>query len=293
MVGNPEFCHPELWSVWDVMEQFLAHELATVFWISGQANGCATTGGRLTVALQEALVHFGKSREEVSQVVDAASRLGTWSALEPVIQQFERLPLSTVARAKFKRIIEEAKDGKCSSSTIETLLRELLFDTVLELTEPMFFCVKASHRALYEQREPPFGDIVETTFPDSKRDVAAAARCLALDEWTACVFHLMRVLEHGLRKMAARFGVPFATDSWHRVIKGIEDGISDLRNKPSLTDLERREITYYSEAASQFRHIKDAWRNHVSHAREHYDERDANSVCAHVKELMQHLTTNP
>jgi hypothetical protein len=73
------------------------------------------------------------------------------------------------------------------------------------------------------------------------------------------------------------------------VIKGIEDGITDLRNKRGLTDQDRKEITYYSDAASQFRHFKDAWRNHVSHGREHYDQRDAEKVLTNVREFMQHL----
>ena len=89
--------------------------------------------------------------------------------------------------------------------------------------------------------------------------------------------------------MAKRFNVPFAVDSWHKVIKGIEDGITDLRNKQGLTEQDRKEITHYSDAASQFRHFKDAWRNHVAHGREHYDDRDADKVLTHVIEFMKHL----
>jgi hypothetical protein len=146
-------------------------------------------------------------------------------------------------------------------------------------------------KALYEQPAPLFGDSVHAAFPDGYRDIAAAGRCIALREGTAAVFHLMRVLEHGLRLMATRFGVPFATDSWHKVIRGIEDGINDLRNKQGLTDHDRAEITYYSDAASQFRHFKDAWRNHVSHAREHYSADEAQKVMNHVREFMLHLAS--
>jgi hypothetical protein len=130
---------------------------------------------------------------------------------------------------------------------------------------------------------------VATAFPDAKRDIEASARCLALREWTACVFHSMRTLEHGLRPVATRFDVPFTTDSWHAVLKGIEAGITALRNKPNLTVDDRLEITFYSDAATQFRHFKDAWRNHVSHSREHYDDRDAPRVFDHVRDFMQHM----
>jgi hypothetical protein len=62
-----------------------------------------------------------------------------------------------------------------------------------------------------------------------------------------------RVSEHGLRKMASRFFVPFAADSGHKMIKGIDDRITALRNEPGLTDADRKEIAYYLDAASRFR----------------------------------------
>ena len=100
------------------------------------------------------------------------------------------------------------------------------------------------------------------------------------------------LLEHGLRLVAERFNVPFATDSWHKVIRGVEEGLAGLRNRSALSDADRRDITVYSEAAAQFRYFKDAWRNHVSHSRESYDERDASTVMTHVREFMHHLATN-
>ena len=185
-------------------------------------------------------------------------------------------------------VLEEQFDG-CSA---KARLDELMHDLVAELAEPMFLHIGPERRPLYEQTEPLFGSVVETKFADASQDIASAGRCLALDEWTACVFHLMRVLEHGLRLMAQRFGVPFQVDSWHKVIKEIEDGITALRNtnKPGgLTQRDREEITHYSDAASQFRHFKDAWRNHVSHARATYDEREAQKVWDHTKEFMTTL----
>lgn len=134
----------------------------------------------------------------------------------------------------------------------------------------------------------PWGNDVATRFPDAAKDISAAGRCLVFREWTACVFHSMRTLEHGLRPMAEHFDVGFTTESWHAVLKGIEDGISELRNKRGLTDKDRDEITFYSEAATQFRYFKDVWRNHVSHGRDHYDDRDAKRVYEHVRDFMQH-----
>lgn len=193
---------------------------------------------------------------------------------------------------KMARILEHMTPETFDGAEVKVRLDELLYDLLAELRTPMFLYVAPEKRELYEQIAAPFGELVQDKFPDAAGDIAAAGRCLALDEPTACVFHLMRVLEHGLRAMATQFGVPFQVDSWHKVIKGIEDGIATRRNtnKPGgLTEKDRAEITHYSDAASQFRYFKDAWRNHVSHARVSYSERDAEKVWTHTKEFMQAL----
>ena len=176
-----------------------------------------------------------------------------------------------------------------SVEVLQALSAELIFNVQSELESNVFLVVHPSRRQLFEQAAPQFGVEVETQFPQSSKDIAAAGRCYALEEWTACVFHSMRVLEHGLRAMATRFDVPCGVDSWHKIISGIEDGLTRLRNKHGLTDQDRNEITHYSDAAAQFRYFKDAWRNHVSHSGEFYDERDAEKVFRHVREFMQQL----
>jgi HEPN domain-containing protein len=204
-------------------------------------------------------------------------------------RELEEAALPTRFGEKLARIRKMVLNDPLDANTVCVLLDELALDVLAELREPIFLHVSHEKRALYEQREFPFGAEVAAAFPDATRDIAAAARCLALDEWTACVFHSMRVLEHGLRSLAQRFGVPFAQDSWHKVIEGVETGIEALRNKPGLTEKDRAAITALSEAATQFRYFKDAWRNHVAHAREHYDERDAERVFSHVRDFMQHM----
>ena len=52
-----------------------------------------------------------------------------------------------------------------------------------------------------------FGDDVARAFPSSKGDIDEAGKCLALDRGTACVFHLMRILEIGLQLLAAKLGI--------------------------------------------------------------------------------------
>jgi hypothetical protein len=106
----------------------------------------------------------------------------------------------------------------------------------------------------------------------------------------------MRVLEHGLRDLAARVGATFATsielENWKNIIDVIEKQIRAQEALPKSPQ-KSEDLQFYTKAASQFWHFKDAWRNHVSHAREYYDEAEAMNVFNGVKHLMQQLATRP
>src|SRR5437588_7499290 len=65
----------------------------------------------------------------------------------------------------------------------------------------------------FESMEPPFGQKVFDQFPSAIDDAVEASNCLALERNTAVVFHVMRVMEAGLKVLAAELGIPYAP-SW-------------------------------------------------------------------------------
>jgi hypothetical protein len=175
-----------------------------------------------------------------------------------------------------------------------TLAVEFQNNLIAELAEPTFMYLPTERATLYAGGSTSFGSAVLDRFPKAEYDIGAAARCMALDEWTAAVFHLMRVAEHALRRVAGRLGVPMAKQldakQWKDIIEAIDDGVAKLRN-PTKGKKDHRKVQYYSEAAISFMHIKEAWRNHVSHAKATYDERETQAVWDTVRHLMQHLAT--
>jgi hypothetical protein len=101
----------------------------------------------------------------------------------------------------------------------------------------------------------------------------------------------MRVLEHGLRALADRIGLPtdaMAHENWKNVIDRIAARIWGIETLPKSVE-KSAALKAYSEAAVQFRYFKDAWRNYVSHTNEPSDEREALSVWGHVKDFMEQL----
>ena len=114
---------------------------------------------------------------------------------------------------------------------------------------------------------------------------------MALSEWTACVFHLMRSVEVALREMAVRVGLPpdaMALENWKNILDQIEKKLREMESLPKSSE-KARTIQELSSCAVQFRYFKDAWRNHVAHAHKSYDERDALEIWHHVRNVMSHI----
>ena len=102
----------------------------------------------------------------------------------------------------------------------------------------------------------------------------------------------MRVLETGLTALGAIFGVSLAHTNWAPAIEQIESKIRDMHKDPMwkvLPDCKEQQ-EFYSQAASHFGILKDAWRNYTAHARGKYDEQEASDVMTGVRAFMQKLT---
>lgn len=140
-----------------------------------------------------------------------------------------------------------------------------------------------------------FGEKVSLNFPSALEDIKEAGNCYATDRNTACVFHCMRVLEHGLRALAKRLRVTLPKNlhidlaEWGKLIDRIEEEIEKIEKVRKRTPQRERDLEFYHSAASQFRHFKNAWRNHVMHSRAWYDHEEAGKVLRHVREFMRHL----
>ncbi|MEJ7811355.1 MAG: hypothetical protein WKG32_13170 [Gemmatimonadaceae bacterium] len=194
-----------------------------------------------------------------------------------------------------------------------------------ELADRRFLYVSNKVVPYYES---PFEgwDGVREVFPDAEYDITEAGKCFALGCHTACVLHLMRVLEIGLRRMAKRFGVSVADKAWHNVITGIQARINAIDSGDTSrarrksregklrqgtpahgaprTDKEKKAderaarrtkaaLHFYSLAATQFRFFKEAVRNYAMHARTTYGEDQARTIYDAVRAFMVSLAVAP
>jgi hypothetical protein len=139
---------------------------------------------------------------------------------------------------------------------------------------------------------PQMSKQITDAFPSSAKDLIEACKCYALDRNSASVFHSMGVLQKGLYALAADLGVEFTEgielENWQNIIESIEKKIREMQALKKGKEKDAK-LTFYSEAAVQFRYVKDAWRNHVGHQREEYDSDQAHSILIHVRDFMKQL----
>ncbi len=219
-----------------------------------------------------------------------------WKNAEKQILELKRaaknLPVSESFRGQVDRALACAKRRDAIElSYLQSILEEISHNFIAELDAHLFLLVPFELKSYYVAPEEITGPEFESVFPDAIKDAHSGMRCYALDEWTASVFHFMRVLEHGIRRLAELLKIEtgnIAFENWKNILDQIEKKIRAMEPLPK--SLEKSvNLTYLSESATNFRYFKDAWRNHVSHSRVSYDSRDAKRVMDHVIDFMQHL----
>jgi hypothetical protein len=148
-----------------------------------------------------------------------------------------------------------------------------------------------SDRAEYYGTSALFGDLVGENFSSANFDIKEAGNCYAAGRDTACVFHLMRVLEIGLRALGKVFGVSLEHVNWAPALDQIESKIREMHKEPAWKALPdcKEQQEFYAQAASHFGVLKDAWRNYTVHVRGKYTPEEAELILRSTRGFMQKL----
>jgi len=198
------------------------------------------------------------------------------NALEYAAYACKDLPLGTLSK-EIKRAKVEHRDG----SVVDRLKTDLIrlykrFED--ELQDRRFFYVSPEYARYYGQ-ESAFGPGVEEKFPEAAEDVENAGDCLALNQGTACVFHLMRAMEVVVRRLARRFSLPTGLDvTWVVLTGNMTDKIASWPKK------HKRAI--WSAAVSNLHHVGRATRNPTMHPKKTYTQQQAREVYDAVRVFM-------
>jgi hypothetical protein len=180
--------------------------------------------------------------------------------------------------------------------TYEVILTELqgLDDTISHDLKGRLCVYIRPESHQYLKRRALFGRRVNEKFSPAVRDIREAGNCIATELYTAAVFHLMRVAEHGLRALAKHLrvklkkNIPLDYADWGTIVRALESKVVALaplaRGKKKESALD-----FYQGALLELRALKDVYRNKVSHCRAVYDEEKAKHAMRHVSALMRQL----
>jgi hypothetical protein len=156
------------------------------------------------------------------------------------------------------------------------LLRDARARIEFDLRDRNFLAVAPERISYYENAEL-FGPIVAEKFGKASDEIKRAGTCHALDQPTACVFHLMRVMELAVQRFARRLGVSVDTqrDTWDHIMGAVNGKIKTMPRR------DRREQRKHDNCASISAHlntVRIAWRNPTMHPKKSYSLDQAKDV---------------
>ena len=246
-----------------------------------------------------------------------ASHVANLSAFSDVAEQYGERPLDEASKTNLlthlRAISEDCSDVglpvsiMAANGLIDTLgrgeitshrelaepLRDVMKTMARELAVPRFFHISTAkiqynEPNLFDSKVDSLADAirsnVSTSFPTASFDIAEAGKCLALGRNTACVFHLMRVVEIGLKALGRELEAPIeGIDSWEDILRKLRDALKlrlfDKRPDPSKQ--------YFDSLIGYLYAIKTAWRNPTMHIGAKYDEEEAAGIFNAVKIFMR------
>lgn len=217
------------------------------------------------------------------------------------IQSFqEKLQFDHALRILLYSFVSSLNKGIADlrSNALQVQLDGIILSLIGNLKTRLFLFVP-SDRASFHQNWALFGD-APYIFTEAAAEMLDAGNSYAANLPNACVFHSTRVSEHGLRAIARKLKIklrdrksklPLEYADWERVITEIENAI-DLAHRKPKGPKRNTELLFYAEAVGHCRHIKDLFRNEISHTRKRYTLPEAYAAMSRVADFMKLLTGN-
>lgn len=250
----PWFDHPFRLISWLEMNKFSAEEFLKI----GNLMGIVVNASH-QMAGKEAVITGNQIKEWLLAIRRACGMIG-------LTQSFH---------ASFRVI--EAMGGKIHASELAIRVEDLGRLIESEMREQLFFWMP-SHYADFHSKDAValVGEKCCKGFPSIAREVEEAAKCYAFGRFTACVFHLSRATEAGIKAVGIALGQKRDHEIIERTLKFIEG--QTLLNPANQIKEWRTHGEFFATIAVDVRAIARAWRNKVCHLVDSYSEERAKAI---------------
>jgi hypothetical protein len=238
------------------------------------------------------IAQFEESCKKMDQRVPEEFKQKTRRDIEQFLRRlddpFQKIGLR-FSKKQVNWMLEDLKDVKCDLVKIGQSFEELLSRISDEIEDKFFFDVEARKIEYYEKPRNLFGWRTIEKFSSIALEVEEAGKCYAVGRHTACAFHLMRVMEVGVRVLGKSLGLSTTNRSWDAILTKCDKELQKPTNDRSPEW--RTDDRFFSEATANLRAVKDAWRNPTMHIEHIYDEEKALDLSNAVRAFMRHLAT--
>ena len=185
------------------------------------------------------------------------------------------------------RLIESVRKQTINYEDFQQGLGELRRRIIDELDSRHCFYLEQAKAKFYDVKNA-FGEDVAIRFPSATVNIEEAGNCLALSRGTACVFHLMRVMESGLTATSKALGIPYAP-SWESHLRQIDDKVKAKHKTKGVRW--KRDEPFFRDVWAHLHAVKVAWRNPTMHIVRDYTPEQAEEIFVAVRAFMRHLAT--
>jgi len=230
--------------------------------------------------------------ENAKELVEIASSL-TQNILPGLRQDAEAAGMPLVV-IEIDQIITQHKNGRTPAKTLREMkeLNERIIDSLGAIH---FVRIPESQVELFDK--PHLGwDWVIDKFPETATAIEEASKSLALGRDTACVFHLMGVMQCALNALAKSLGtkIDLNTATWNTILEGMQKAVTTKQaNTKKKTHWKLRLEPFYSEVLSDLKAVKNAWRNPTMHFWRTYTEEEARKTYERVREFSVMVARGP
>lgn len=154
-----------------------------------------------------------------------------------------------------------------------------------------FLVLNRHQRGLFQPANQVVGWDINRLFPDAARELEEGAKCLALQRPTAAVFHAMRMLEVGIKKLSELLGIDDpvkpAEKNWGKILDKIKAAIDS--KYPKSQRLPNSDGAKFEGLYASLDAVKNPWRNGTMHVESFYSDSEALHIANCVVFFMQKL----
>jgi hypothetical protein len=242
--------------------------------------------------LEEILKRAVDNKSGQSNVLSRASAKIIRKAIDDFVNAVSGLNAKTTEMAaKELRELVSAHKLKITPKALAERTSDISITLRRELSQIKTFYVSRTKEPFFEIDITTFGERFKNDFASAIFEVDEAGKCHALGRSTACVFHLMRLMELGIKTIARSLGLPDPVKgsdrNWGQMLGKILDEIK-RRNSSKLWKNNDREL--FESLYASLDAVRVAWRNTTMHVENKYTDDESEHIFVATHGFMRKLS---